>query len=173
MNGISRPPCEAQRCHGCPRTPVTDVSDLNIGGLADEIVALALDVYVDPEGLFLREVFDESWRPVAGDDGRLIEPGHQFEWAWLLMTWSRLRPGRDVSMGIACLDRDGGAADGRFEQAAVEAAGTLWRYLEMPVPGLWRDKQAADGGFIDEPSPASSLYHILGAVLALQTWSGQ
>lgn len=189
------------------------------GTLADEIVALALDAFIDPRGLFLREVFDPSWRPAAGDDGRFIEPGHQFEWAWLLMTWSRLRPGRDVSAviaglmragergvdprrgvavdalwddltvrderarlwpqterlraSVACLGRDGGAGDRRFEQAAVESAGALWRYLETSVPGLWRDKQAADGAFVDEPSPASSLYHILGAVMALQPWSGR
>lgn len=175
------------------------------GALADEIVALALDAFIDPDGLFLREVFDESWRPAAGDDGRFIEPGHQFEWAWLLMTWARLRPGRDVSAviaglmragergvdpgrgvavdalwddlsvrderarlwpqterlraSIACLGRDGGAGDSRPEQAAVESAAALWRYLETPVPGLWRDKQTADGAFVDEPSPASSLYH--------------
>ncbi len=189
------------------------------GALADEIVALALDAFIDPRGLFLREVFDESWRPAVGDDGRLIEPGHQFEWAWLLMTWSRLRPGRDVSAvivglmqagergvdprrsvavdalwddlsvrdgrarlwpqterlraSIACLGRDGGAGDDRFKQVAVESAGALWRYLETPVPGLWRDKQATDGAFVDEPSPASSLYHILGAVMVLQAWSGR
>lgn len=187
------------------------------GALADEIVALALDAFIDPGGLFLREVFDELWRPAAGDDGRFIEPGHQFEWAWLLMTWSLLRPGRNVSAviaglmragergvdprrgvavdalwddlsirderarlwpqterlraSIACMGRDGGAGDGRLEQAAVESAAALWRYLETPVPGLWRDKQAADGAFVDEPSPASSLYHILGAVMALWSWS--
>lgn len=186
------------------------------GALADEIVALALDAFIDPGGLFLREVFDPSWRPAAGDDGRLIEPGHQFEWAWLLMTWARLRPGRDLSAvvtglmragergvdpgrgvavdalwddlsvrdkrarlwpqterlraSLACLGRDGGVDDGRLEQAAVESAAALWRYLETPVPGLWRDKQAADGAFVDEPSPASSLYHLLGAVMALQSW---
>lgn len=71
----------------------------------------------------------------------------------------------------ASLERDGEPGDSRLEQAAVESAAALWRYLETPVPGLWRDKQAADGAFVDEPSPASSLYHILGAVMALQAWS--
>jgi len=188
------------------------------GVLADEIVSLALDAFIDPKGLFLREVFDSYWRPAPDEDGRFIEPGHQFEWAWLFMTWSRLRPGRDVSAVIAGLIRAGerGVDPGRGvavdelwddlsvrsgrarlwpqterlralvalmeredeaspevrEQAVVEAAGALWRYLEMPVPGLWRDKQAADGGFIDEPSPASSLYHLLGAITALRPWLG-
>lgn len=58
--------------------------------MADEIVDLARRAFIDPEGGFLREFFDESWRPAAGDDGRLIEPGHQFEWAWLLARRGRL-----------------------------------------------------------------------------------
>ena len=189
------------------------------GALSDEIVALALDAFIDPEGLVLREVFDAAWRPAPGDDARRIEPGHQFEWASLLMTWSRLRPGREVSAVIAGLMRAGergvdpargvavdalwddlslrsgrarlwpqtarlraslamiareGQAGARgSERAAVEAAGALWGYLETPVPGLWRDKQEADGRFVDEPSPASSLYHLLGAVLALQPRLGR
>jgi mannose-1-phosphate guanylyltransferase/mannose-6-phosphate isomerase len=55
--------------------------------LADEIVALALDHFIDPRGRFLREFFDADWRPAPGDDGRWVEPGHQFEWAWLLERW--------------------------------------------------------------------------------------
>ena len=67
----------------------------NDGGVwdafADEIVEMALKVFIDPNGGFLREFFDSDWRLVAGDDGRLVEPGHQFEWAWLLEKWGRLR----------------------------------------------------------------------------------
>lgn len=59
--------------------------------LADEIVAMAATVFIDPQGGFLREFFDETWKPAAGDDGRLVEPGHQFEWAWLLERWGRQR----------------------------------------------------------------------------------
>jgi mannose-6-phosphate isomerase len=59
--------------------------------LADEVVALALSRFIDPEGGFLREFFDEAWRPAPGDDGRWVEPGHQFEWAWLLERWGRAR----------------------------------------------------------------------------------
>lgn len=59
--------------------------------MADEIVGLARRAFIDPEGGFLREFFDADWRPAAGDDGRLVEPGHQFEWAWLLTRWGQLR----------------------------------------------------------------------------------
>ncbi|MFZ5728043.1 MAG: AGE family epimerase/isomerase [Pseudomonadota bacterium] len=58
--------------------------------LASEIAGLALDRFIDPCGGVLREFFDVDWRPAHGDDGRLVEPGHQFEWAWLLTRWARL-----------------------------------------------------------------------------------
>jgi mannose-1-phosphate guanylyltransferase/mannose-6-phosphate isomerase len=60
---------------------------------ADSIVALARRAFIDPETGCLREFFEADWTPAAGRDGRLVEPGHQFEWAWLLTRWSRLRDG--------------------------------------------------------------------------------
>ncbi|MDB5443591.1 MAG: manC, partial [Phenylobacterium sp.] len=59
--------------------------------LAGEIVALGLKHFIDGDGGFLREFFDADWRPTGGDDGRWVEPGHQFEWAWLLERWGRAR----------------------------------------------------------------------------------
>ncbi|HST92704.1 MAG TPA: AGE family epimerase/isomerase, partial [Brevundimonas sp.] len=41
---------------------------------------------------------------------------------------------------------------------ARKALAGLQRYLDPS--GLWRDRMLADGTFVDEPSPASSLYHI-------------
>ena len=68
--------------------------------LADEIVEMALRVFIDREGGFLREFFNADWTVASGDDGRLLEPGHQFEWAWLLERWGRLR-GRDDALAAA------------------------------------------------------------------------
>ncbi|WP_292068088.1 AGE family epimerase/isomerase [Brevundimonas sp. UBA7664] len=58
---------------------------------ADAIVGLARAHFIDAGGGFLREFFAEDWRPAEGEAGRLVEPGHQFEWAWLLTRWGRLR----------------------------------------------------------------------------------
>jgi mannose/cellobiose epimerase-like protein (N-acyl-D-glucosamine 2-epimerase family) len=58
---------------------------------ADFIVALARRAFIDPRGGFLREFFQADWSPASGAAGRLVEPGHQFEWAWLLTRWGRLR----------------------------------------------------------------------------------
>ena len=73
--------------------------------MADELVEMAMRVFIDPEGGFLREFFDAQWRPVAGDEGGLIEPGHQFEWAWLLLRWGRLRGRQDaIAAGLRLLE---------------------------------------------------------------------
>lgn len=67
---------------------------------------------------------------------------------------------------LACLDGADAEPGARRTRAATEPASVLWRHLEPPVPGLWRDKQDAAGDFLDEPAPASSLFHIPGAVMA-------
>jgi mannose-1-phosphate guanylyltransferase/mannose-6-phosphate isomerase len=56
--------------------------------------------------------------------------------------------------------------------AAADAASALWRYLEMPTPGLWRDQALPSGRFVDEPARASSFYHIIGAIQALSRHQG-
>lgn len=55
--------------------------------LADEIGELALSRFIDSTSGALRESFDETWSPAPGAEGRRVEPGHQFEWAWLLLRW--------------------------------------------------------------------------------------
>ncbi|MDP1598206.1 AGE family epimerase/isomerase [Phenylobacterium sp.] len=70
--------------------------DTRWDALADEIVEMALRVFIDHEGGFLREFFNADWTVASGDDGRLLEPGHQFEWAWLLERWGRLRGREDA-----------------------------------------------------------------------------
>jgi mannose/cellobiose epimerase-like protein (N-acyl-D-glucosamine 2-epimerase family) len=70
---------------------------LEVGGgnewrsLADELGELALSHLIDPATGMLHESFDNSWRPTQDAPGRLVEPGHQFEWAWLLMRWGQCR----------------------------------------------------------------------------------
>lgn len=177
------------------------------GGVADAIADLALTRLIDGGNGFLREFFDADWRPAAGEDGRIVEPGHQFEWSWLLSRHALARGdgrvmaaakrlyghglrGVDPRRGVAVdqLDddlkvRSDGArlwpqtewlraalamaalaeGDERQERLddAAKAMRALHRYLRPN--GTWRDKLRGDGGFVDEPAPASSLYHIMGA----------
>ncbi|MDS7595563.1 AGE family epimerase/isomerase [Agrobacterium tumefaciens] len=64
--------------------------------LADEIAMLAMHRFIDSENGGLREFFDHDWKPYPGDKGRIMEPGHQFEWAWLLVRWGSLRGNSDA-----------------------------------------------------------------------------
>lgn len=180
--------------------------------LADRIVALAMTAFIDAAGGFLREIFAADWSPAPGEDGRLVEPGHQFEWAWLLARYGRARGDADAilaarrlhafgrrgidarrQVALDALNDDGAPRTRRARlwpqtewlksalilaelsddgeralllEDAAAAQRALWRYLTPD--GLWRDKLLDDGRFIDEPAPASSLYHILGAHLQLQ-----
>ncbi|OLP56208.1 mannose-6-phosphate isomerase [Rhizobium rhizosphaerae] len=59
--------------------------------LADEIAQLAMDRFIDQDSGALREFFDHDWQPMPGEKGRIVEPGHQFEWAWLLTRWGERR----------------------------------------------------------------------------------
>ncbi|QDG77869.1 AGE family epimerase/isomerase [Labrenzia sp. PHM005] len=64
--------------------------------LTDELAELALTRLIDPVNGGLREFFDLHWAPLPGDEGRTIEPGHLFEWAWLLVRWGTSRRDADA-----------------------------------------------------------------------------
>jgi len=51
---------------------------------ADQIVHLFHERFFDPETWTVREYVDRSLDPLVNDHGRLREPGHAYEWAWLL-----------------------------------------------------------------------------------------
>lgn len=52
--------------------------------LAERVANLAATIFMDSKTGRLREFFEADWTPASGEKGRLVEPGHQFEWAWLL-----------------------------------------------------------------------------------------
>jgi mannose-6-phosphate isomerase len=59
--------------------------------LARSLARLCADRLFDPATDALHEVFEGDWRRPPGPSGELTEPGHPFEWAWLLN-----RPGLGV-----------------------------------------------------------------------------
>ena len=58
-----------------------------------------------------------------------------------------------------------GEEEERAEAAAAYAG--LVKYFETPRRGAWRDKLLADGSWIEEPAPGSSMYHITCAFAEL------
>lgn len=89
--------------------------------LADRIVALALTRFIDAEGGFLREFFDADWVPAEGANGRLVEPGHQFEWAWLLARYGRARGDQAAATAARRLYAFGRRGIAAQRQVAVDA----------------------------------------------------
>ncbi|WCT75196.1 AGE family epimerase/isomerase [Sphingomonas naphthae] len=182
-------------------------------GKAREIVNLALSRMIDPVTGAVGEYYDGDWRFMAGEDGQIREPGHQFEWAYLLTEADRLlggdnfpqasrleafgaKYGVDAPRKVAFFSTDAtgapidgtarlwaqterlrtalvfgrkveGAEKARLDTAALDAFGTLRRFLEVPVPGLWLDRMLLDGSIVDEPATASSFYHIMTGLLPL------
>jgi len=161
--------------------------------VADAIAATARARLIDPRTGALIELFDTDWRPLPDAD---VEPGHQFEWGWLLMQHQGDNPAarrligigetRGVEQGVAIFSLDQALAPRdrsarlwsqterlhahaamRNWDGVLDGAAGLQRYLDVPVQGLWRDRLLADGTFVDEPAPGSSLYHIVSAVSAL------
>jgi mannose/cellobiose epimerase-like protein (N-acyl-D-glucosamine 2-epimerase family) len=60
--------------------------------LAEQMVNLCRTRLIIPQTGALPEFFDADWQPKPDSEGLLlIEPGHQFEWAWLLMRWATLK----------------------------------------------------------------------------------
>lgn len=66
--------------------------------LADEIAQLALTKFIHAESGQIREFFDLDWNPAPGVEGRICEPGHQFEWGWLLLRWGQLAERADATL---------------------------------------------------------------------------
>jgi len=106
--------------------------------LADEIAELALTKFIDPASGALREFFDAAWNPAPGIDGRIVEPGHQFEWAWLLLRWGGARNARARAAALKLIDigerhgvRNGLATNSLLDDFSPHDAGArLWPQTE-------------------------------------------
>lgn len=57
---------------------------------AHDLAALFTTRMYESERGALPEFFDDAWRPMPGEAGRHTEPGHHFEWSWLLQRYSAL-----------------------------------------------------------------------------------
>ncbi|MGV0579272.1 AGE family epimerase/isomerase [Mycolicibacterium elephantis] len=109
--------------------------------LSDEIVSLALDKFIDPATGSVREHYDHAWHQAPGQIGRFVEPGHQFEWAWLLWRWSLAR-GRvdafssmrrlvEIGEGYGVNRKTGLAINGLWDDMSVrENNSRLWPQTE-------------------------------------------
>jgi len=105
---------------------------------ARAIVALALERLIDPATGAIGEYYDGDWRFAAGPAGQLREPGHQYEWAYLLDLAGRVLGG---DHGAACnrlvaFGERHGVRDGRVlfavraDGAVLDGSSRLWAQTE-------------------------------------------
>lgn len=64
--------------------------------IAGEIAGLALGKLIDPKSGAIFEYFDGDWQPITDQQIQVIEPGHQFEWAWLLLKWAKISQDKSI-----------------------------------------------------------------------------
>ena len=56
---------------------------------SQSLIELLEDRFIDKSNGTLIEFFDIEWNPIAGEQGDWREPGHHFEWVWLLLEFHR------------------------------------------------------------------------------------
>ncbi len=172
-------------------------------GLREELVELALTRLLDARTGALLEYFDQNWQPLSGAAGQIVEPGHLFEWAWLLQRCGGQRATATALRLIDVGERHGirrglvlnavlndfsihdaqarlwpqterlkalalaAVTHPRYWPGAVEAGRAILRYIAVAPEGLWYDTMTVNERFIAEPSPASTLYHLVAAIAQL------
>lgn len=109
---------------------VGDGGDGRWARLSDEIATLAVTRFIDPATGAMREFFDADWSALLGERG-LVEPGHQFEWAWLLDRWGRARR-----------DARGLSAARKLYENGLRGVDPV---REVAVNALWDDFSVRDG----------------------------
>jgi len=57
---------------------------------ASELALLFHEKMFDAEHGALPEFYNDAWTPMSDQLGRIVEPGHHFEWCWLLHRWRAL-----------------------------------------------------------------------------------
>jgi mannose/cellobiose epimerase-like protein (N-acyl-D-glucosamine 2-epimerase family) len=172
------------------------------------IVDLALMRFIRKDSGAVGESYLATWEPASGVAGHILEPGHHFEWAWLLLRCERWHtsPLRNTALRLISIGeqfgvlngvavnalhddftvRDAGArfwpqserlkaallaatltGDLQYWSMAEAATTSFFPYISTVVPGLWLDLQLPSGALVDSPAPASTFYHLVGAIVAL------
>jgi mannose-6-phosphate isomerase len=137
---------------------------------AGDIVDLLTSRFISPRWGALLEYFDDAWSPAPGEEGRITEPGHQFEWSWLLDRYQRLT-GVDLSDPIHRLYVHGeayGVSPQGFTVDEVWAEGGV----RTPTSRLWPHTERIKANIIRvetrrDPLAAS---HVVEAFDALMTY---
>jgi mannose-6-phosphate isomerase len=176
---------------------------------ARELADLMVERLLQPGEGALPEYFDEELTPLREAGRFAVEPGHHYEWIWLIERYRACAAARGMPVrpdltsvadslfefterwGVSPASHlvlngiwsDGAVADGGFRlwpqterlkvvarrrrtvpDRAEQALGALDRHLAGVRPGLWIERMDAGGQVVAEAVPATSLYHLTGAL---------
>ena len=108
---------------------------------AERLVELLRTRWFDAQRGCLGEAFAPDWTPLPGPEGEIVEPGHHYEWVWLLARYAELQgsAGKRDPVGEALftfaerhgVDADGGVFD-RVDRSGrvLEGSKRLWPQTE-------------------------------------------
>ena len=108
-----------------------------------------------PGGL-VGEVFSGDWSAPEGKDEMLVEPGHQFEWVWLLHRYAKLTgdvvPGaarRLYSFAVSVMDEEGHVPLHAYRDGSeLQSGRRLWCQAEALKAHLCMMQATENGEFI-------------------------
>ncbi len=154
---------------------------------AEQLIGLFETRFTAGDDGLLGEFFAPDWAPLPGEPSRVVEPGHQFEWVWLLHAYARARgepvsaaAERLYSYALTTLDVDGRAIQSAARGGApVDASRRTWPQTEalkahLAMLEARRDERYAaaacrsfdilmdeylteDGGWIDHFAPDGAI----------------
>lgn len=125
----------------------TALGEERFSGLADQLADLFAQRLFDPASGTLGEFFSEDWRTAPAEETvRCVEPGHHFEWVWLVAELKRLR-GRDLTPAAVSLydfaerhgiePQSGGVRNGVTETGApLDRSSRAWTNCERIKAGI-------------------------------------
>jgi len=114
-------------------------------GHACGIVRLARERMVDARTGSLGEFFTDDWQPALGAAGALREPGHHFEWTWLLLHHWRLTgdvQARDLADRLYSFGVRHGLDDGSIGPVAAFDGVDRTGHLVAAMKLLWPQTEA-------------------------------
>jgi mannose-6-phosphate isomerase len=108
-----------------------------------QLVDLAIRRFIRSDSGALGEFFAMDWQPAPGTAGRIVEPGHQFEWAWLLLRAQTVHPGaRAAALRLIAIGEESGvrndvAINALLDDFSVhDANARFWPQTERLKAGL-------------------------------------
>lgn len=130
-----------------------DKADLTLG---HTLYTLFTKHFQDARTGTLGEFFTHDWQPASGIQGQWVEPGHHFEWVWLLSEYERLTGVKTEAQARRLYDfatRHGFKTETALVYDALDRAGAVLKASSR----LWVQGEALRGMLVFDPQDQHGL----------------